>query len=118
MSSTNGILAAGVIGAPTPVVGMGATILMWSDRHAATIRLIDHFKTGARAGQVKAVWVTEDQAIRIDNNGMSENQTYEYLPQADGPYKKFTLRKNGRFVDSGGTTLAVGYRNEYHDYSF
>lgn len=115
---TNSILAASVNGAPQPEVGMGATILMWSDRHAATIRLIDRFKTGARAGQVKAVWVTRDEAVRVDANGLSENQTWEFLPNPNAPYRKFTLRKSGRFEDAGGTTLAIGYRDEHMDPHF
>ena len=52
--------------APTPTIGMGATILGYTDRHAATI--VDVSKTG------KVVWIRQDKATRIDSNGMSEAQ--------------------------------------------
>jgi len=114
----NQILAAGVIGAPTPAVGMGATMLLWSDRHAMTIIAVDYFKSGARKGQVSTVYATRDQAVRVDTNGMSDAQEYVFLPANDGIVSRFTARKNGRFQDKGGATLAIGYRSEHYDYSF
>ena len=63
-----------------PSVGDGATVLMWTDRYAATIVTVERFKTGRRAGEVKAVEVREDHAKRTDRNGQSESQTYEYSP--------------------------------------
>lgn len=98
-----------------PEVGMGATVLMWTDRHAATI---------VEVVSPTKIRVREDKAIRTDSNGMSESQSYRYEP---GPEtcvpRTFTLRKNGAWVRlgepmKGGLRLAVGHRSTYHDYSF
>lgn len=98
----------------TPEVGLGGTILMWSDRIPVTILVVD------RGG--KLLGVSEDNATRTDSNGMSEVQTYEFTP-GDGPVRWFTLRKDGRYVEAGqpmkgGTVLKVGHREKYHDFSF
>jgi hypothetical protein len=96
-----------------PQVGMGATILYWTDRNAATITEVG--KSG------KIVRVVEDVAIRTDENGMSDSQTYRYEPGTGSP-RTFTLRKNGAWVEQGssmkGTRLAIGARRHYYDYSF
>lgn len=99
----------------TPEVGMGATILMWTDRHAATI--IEVSKSG------KSIVVQRDNAKRTDNLGMSDAQSYEYTPNPNGTKTTYTLRKNGAWVRKGsgmknGERLGIGYRNEHYDYSF
>lgn len=94
---------------PTPEVGMGATVLSWTDRHAATITEV----------KGKRVTVRLDEAIRTDKNGMSESQTYEYKSNPDGMEMTFSLRKNGQYkLVGGGKVLAVGERRHYRDYSF
>ena len=114
----NKILAASTVGAPQPEVGMGATVLMWSDRHACTIIEVTHYKTGPLAGQVKTVTAQRDQAVRIDNNGMSDAQSYVFLPDPNGSIGTFThKRKTGRY-ERAGWTLAIGYRDEFYDLSF
>lgn len=98
-----------------PTVGMGATILGYSDRHAATVVSVS--KDG------KSVDIQRDTATRTDKNGMSECQDYEYSPNPDAPIESYTLRKNGTWVREGesmkgGTKVALGYRDKYYDYSF
>jgi len=114
----NQILARRVNGAPTPEVGMGATVLMWSDRHACTIVGVTHFKTGPRAGTVKTVTVQRDIARRTDGRGMSDAQTYEYEADPNGSIGTFTFRAKTGAFERGGFVLAIGYRNEHYDYSF
>ncbi len=97
-----------------PEVGMGATELMWTDRHACTIIRVINDKT---------IEVQHDRAIRTDANGMSDAQTYRYEPNLNAEKTIVTLRRNGRWVKKGdkmhnGTSFAIGTRNEYHDYSF
>lgn len=96
-----------------PEVGMGATILMWTDRHAATIREVS--KSGKRVGIVR------DVATRIDKDGMSDAQEYAFTPGGGGIIY-YTLRKNGAWVRQGdsikGERLAIGARSEFHDFSF
>ena len=101
--------------ATVPTVGMGATELCWTDRHAGTI--VEVSKSG------KTLYWVQDNAKRIDTNGMSESQEYEYAPNPTGHRQKFTLRANGRWVRAGepaknGTKLAIGRRESYHDFSF
>lgn len=115
--STSNWLMSGTKGQPIPQVGMGATILMWTDRHAATIAKVEEFKSGARKGIVRAIHVQEDKAIRVDTNGMSESQEYRFEPQPENPTLIFRLRKNGAYKGPGGQ-LRIGERSKYHDYSF
>ncbi|CPW67078.1 hypothetical protein [Mycobacteroides abscessus] len=98
-----------------PQVGMGATIVMWSDRHAATI--VGVSDSGS------TVSVQRDRATRTDNYGMSDSQSYAYSPNPEASIQAFTLRKTGRWVrrgepEKGGTVLLIGQRDEYYDYSF
>lgn len=96
----------------TPEVGMGATILLWTDRYACTVTKVEP----------KRVTVREDVATRTDANGMSDAQSYAYHADPNGREWVFTLRKSGRWVCAGdppnGTALHIGVRNAYHDYSF
>lgn len=94
-----------------PEVGMGATIAIGSDRHAATIiQVLQHGKK---------IVVQEDIATRTDKNGMSECQTYTYEPNLNGSVSIATKRKDGRYRIVGGKTpITVGYRNKYYDFSF
>ena len=100
---------------PTPEVGMGATKLSWTDRTAGTIVAVSN------SGK-KLTW-REDKVTRVDTNGMSDSQTYTYEQDPDGYDEEFSLRKNGRWVKVGtpmtwGTTLGLGHRSHYYDYSF
>ena len=103
-----------------PEMGMGATLVMWTDRHPYTIVGLEHFKTGSRAGEVKALFATRDKATRTDDHGMSDAQSYTYETDPDAPRERFVLCKDGWFRqnDAGGTRLAIGHRRKYHDYSF
>lgn len=67
--------------AKKPEVGMGVTKLMYSDREAYTVqRVISNMR----------VIITRDIAKRVDENGMSDAQAYEFesVPLEEGvPYK-------------------------------
>lgn len=94
-----------------PEIGMGATILMYSDRHAATI--IDIHPNGKR------IVIQEDTATRTDNNGISESQAYTYTPNPNGETHTVSLRKDGSWrISKSKTQVGIGYRREYYDYSF
>ncbi len=95
-------------------VGDGATILGWSDRHAATV--IEVSANGKR------IIIQEDTSTRTDSNGMSDAQSYEFTPNPEGRTSAYTLRKNGRWVAEGqplrgGQSIGRG-RSTYFDYSF
>jgi hypothetical protein len=95
---------------------MGATILLWTDRHVATITLVSVDK--------KRVWVAQDRAIRADNRGYyTENQEYRYERNWEAEQACYTLRKHGRWVRRGedmwtGQAILIGHREEYRDPSF
>jgi len=99
-----------------PEVGMGATLLMWSDRMPYTIHKVEG----------KKIWASPDNYKRIDDNGpYTESQDYEYSnPNENKPEKWeiFRLRKNGRWVKVGqslkSTPLHIGKREAYIDPSF
>jgi len=118
-SVMNHLYSRSVNGQPEPEVGMGATFLHWTDRHAGTIIAWDG----------KVVTVQRDHAKRIDSNGMSEMQEYEYSPNPKGAVYHFRREKRGmwtevrrnpstgRWVKVGGAGLAIGYRRAYYDFS-
>lgn len=99
-----------------PKPGIGCTVLMWTDRHAATIHKVSE--------DGKTLWYSEDEAKRIDNNGMSESQSYEYSNTNQNEtqfWQVATLRKDGRWhlgTTMKGSCLLIGHRQHYYDYSF
>lgn len=104
-------------------VGAGATVLSWTDRFPATVIKVEE------KGKSVYVTVQYDKYKRIDLNGMSESQSYEYTRDPEGATRVFrstngkgwvAVRKNeetGRMVKCSGG-LVIGYREHYHDFSF
>jgi hypothetical protein len=110
-------------GQPEPVVGMGATILSYTDRHAATISKV--FQDGKKL----CIAVQRDDVRRVDSNGLSEDQKYIYSPRPDAAEHFFRfdgkswhqIRKNsltGRWNKTDGYGIRIGERQEYYDPSF
>lgn len=97
---------------PQPKVGMGATILMFTDRHACTIVAVTP----------KSVTIQRDTATRTDKNGMSESQAWTYAFNPVAKREVYTLRKNGAWCRAGekltGTRIVIGVRDEYYDPHF
>lgn len=93
-----------------PEIGMGVTELCWTDRHSYTI--IDMTKTK------KTITIQRDRAIRIDKNGMSENQEYRYERDENGSICKARKNKYGVWKIIGGSRITLGKREEYYDFSF
>lgn len=110
-SFNNLIASQSTIGQPEPTIGGGTTSLSWSDKHANTVVRIS--KSG------KTFWHKRDIAKRIDNNGMSECQTYEYSEDPDAQEVQVRLRKNGQWKEvESGRVVQIGFRRAYHDFSF
>ena len=99
-------------GQTPPVVGKGATVLLWTDRHAYFVDYVS--KDG------KEVVIERANCRRADNLGMSDQQAYEYL-RAENPYS-ITLRfKYGKWRDkkTGQVyNIRFGFMEEYYDFSF
>jgi hypothetical protein len=126
-SLTNHLYSRMTIGQPEPVVGMGVTVLGWTDRHPGTIIKLSTTKLSQTVALVQ-----EDKATRTDGNGMSECQSYSYEANPEGRLWNFRQTKTGsweevtfnqrtgRFnkAEGGGYGLRIGERDKYHDYSF
>jgi hypothetical protein len=122
-SLINNIMSRSVIGEPLPEIGMGATMLSWTDRNPATI------VTVFSKGKTQYVGVNEDDAVRTDSNGISESQSYEFSfnPHVFIQYYRKTSKgtwegcyinpETGRFVKGNGS-LSIGQRGKYWDPSF
>lgn len=104
-SLINHVMTSG--GQVQPEVGMGATVCHWSDRHAGTIVKVT----------ATQIHVQGDKAVRIDKNGMSESQQYEYHRNPEAPISVFRKTKRG-WRNKSGAGLLIGSREEYYDYSF
>ena len=101
--------------APDPQVGMGATVLCWTDRHAGTIIEVT----------ANAFVVRRDKAIRTDPHGMSDSQDYRYEADPNGSLYMFKRvargKAKGAWRERGmkdGNGVLIGHRDAYHDYSF
>jgi hypothetical protein len=124
-SMVNHLYSRMVLNAPKVKVGDGATLLSWTDRHAGTV-----IEVLEKKGDVAFIRVQMDNAKRIDGNGFSENQEYEYTPNLEGPIYVFKREKDGRWSECSKNTvtgrwnkrdghgLRVGVRESYHDFSF
>lgn len=99
-----------------PKVGMGVTHFGYTDRHPYEIvRVIDDRHLEIRALDHK----------RIDNNGMSECQKYEYFSNENNPIERLFKNKSGRWVLRVGRNGVdnyggwyIGEAEYYYDYSF
>ena len=103
----------------TPEVGMGATILAWTDRYPATVIEVD--------GDI--IKIQEDNYERVDNNGMSESQDYKFTPNPNGAIRIFKFKNDqwqpmqvnpvtGRLNKMNYGCVTIGHRSKYHAYSF
>ena len=95
-------------------IGMGITILYYTDRIPATIISI--------SSSGKSFKAQKDNAKRVDNNGASESQEYIYERNEKGEIHEFRMGRNGRFYTKGGQKnglgCIIGMREKYFDFSF
>lgn len=120
----NELLSRATYGQPEPMVGMGATILMYSDRRAATIEQV------FQIGRDPAVTVRCDKSRVISGSIFDGSAVYEFEPNEFGMEHAFRFdgvrwrevvynddRKRWRLSGSGDT-LRIGERDEYRDPNF
>lgn len=99
---------------PKPEVGMGVTEMLWSDRSPYEIvEVKDDRHVLIRALDYK----------RIDNNGFSECQEYEYYPNENNPVTMIFLTKKGEWRERigrrlGSTRFVIGFAEKYYDPCF
>jgi hypothetical protein len=119
-----------------PSVGDGATMFLYSDRHAYTVRTV----TVSPSGKTITIRASRDKARRTDSNGFSESQDYEFTtePPLDvpfsedigevfksvngKPFRNVYAELNDKAPDGcslrmGSTILRVGHRDEYYDFT-
>lgn len=91
-------------------VGDGVTIHLYSDSYAATVI----------KRTPKSITVQQDKAIRIDKNGMSEDQEYRFERDEKGWVSTYRWSDvYGAFRSSGDQSIGItNGRYEYFDYSF
>ena len=99
-------------GQTPPVVGKGATVLLWTDRHAY---FVDHVSKDG-----KEVVIERAGYKRVDNLRMSDCQDYEYFRE-ENPYQitlrfKYSKWRNKKTGDV--MNIGFGVMKEYYDYSF
>jgi len=109
--SIDNLIESGVGSDLTPEVGMGVTLLYWTDRTPATIVAVS--KNG------NSFICQADNYKRLDKNGMSDAQSYEYSPNPNGAIYKVRKNNKGLWVRVGTTlNCMLGVRERYFDYSF
>ena len=109
-------------GQPTPEVGMGCTILAWTDRHAGTIVKIDS------STKYPVLFIQEDHYKMTNEGGIWGNQEYEFTADPKGLIWNFRCRnekwelvtksEKGRWILCCGEGLRIGTRDRYYDPSF
>ena len=123
-SIVNHLYSRMTIGQPIPEVGMGATILSWTDRHAATIIKV------YQVGKYVMIDVQEDTSKVIKGSGHDGSAEYEYSRDENGSVYHFRQEHDGWWQrvwlnpDTGrwnkfkSTGLRIGDRDTYRDPSF
>lgn len=122
-SLCNHLFSRAVIGEPSPEIGMGATILGWTDREPATIVSV------FTKGKTLHVGIKRDNYKRTDTNGFSESQSYEYSFNPEMGIEYFRKGKDGTWesiytnpetgrTKKGYGSLRIGQRDKYWDPCF
>ena len=103
-----------LINAPEPVVGMGCTILHWTDREACTVVCVD---------EKKGVIIVQEDHAKVIGDCYANN--YEYSPNLNGAKTTIKRVKSGRAKGEwrvNGKTkdhaVIFGKREKYYDFSF
>ena len=126
-SLVNHLYSRMTVGAPAPVVGMAATTLSWTDRHAATVTKVYELNSATYSHEIEVV---EDTALVISGSTHDGSATFAFVPNTNGYVNLYRKsRKTGEWVcghinrdtgkfnkSSGG--LILGVRDHYVDPSF
>ena len=107
-SLTNRLLENG--GTTLPEAGDGATIYLYSDRHAYTV-------VAVKAGKRPVVTIQRDRVIVDAPSGPGLPQHYTYRPDLDGATREVTIQRGQWREKGGGSAVRFGVRDEWYDYS-
>lgn len=127
-SLVNHLYARATVGQPKPVVGMGATLLDWTDRRPATITSV--MEIGGSKVWRWEVLVTEDdyQVIKgsahdgsaeysFTTNTERQSQMFRFNKKADKWVSGYMSKATGRFC-AGPGCIRIGSREKYVDPTF
>jgi len=126
-SVVNHLYSHATVGAPKPMVGMAATTLSWTDRHAATVTEVTEL-CGKR--WLYEIRVVEDKALVIAGSTHDGSATFAFVPNLMGYADIYRMdRKTGAWVHGyinqdtgkfkkGQGGLILGKRDHYVDPSF
>jgi hypothetical protein len=126
-SLINNIYSRMTVGAPDPVVGMAATTLSWTDRHAATVTEVTELTSKVWAYEIRIV---EDKVLVIAGSTHDGSATFAFVPNPMGYANIYRMdRKTGAWVHGyinqdtgkfkkGQGGLILGRRDHYVDPSF
>jgi hypothetical protein len=126
-SLVNHLYSRMTVGALKPVVGMAATTLSWTDRHAATVTEVTEL-CGKR--WLYEIRVVEDKALVIAGSTHDGSATFSFVPNPMGYANIYRMdRKTGEWVygyvnqdtgkfKKGQGGLILGRRDHYVDPSF
>lgn len=101
-------------------IGAGANYKIGSDYYAEEVIAVEYYKTGKRAGQVKAV-VTRRPKVNWDyGQDFGVYDQSAFTPNPDGAISRFTMRNDGMLRPEGSDygRLSIGRYEEYRDPSF
>jgi hypothetical protein len=98
-----------------PQVGMGATIISWTDRDPATIIAV--------SPSGRSVIIQEDYAEPVAGhcNAYTEAQRWTFKRNGGGHVETYSKRKDGSWRRKGerqGQKLVIGHRDKYRDPHF
>lgn len=134
-SVINHLLARGTIGQPDVKVGMGVTILGWTDRHPGTIFRVFKHRIN-KSLSVPAIEVRADNYKVVKGSCHDGSAEYEYSVNVSGSRHYFVFKDdawreayNQAAMSTGeiklklatkgnGHGLRIGSREEYYDPSF
>lgn len=88
--------------------GTPATVCHFTDRDPYEV---------TRVSAKGTVWVRRMDYKRVDDNGMSDSQHYEYTSNPSYPEQRLSRRAGGRYY-LAGSYVSFGIARRYHDYSF
>jgi hypothetical protein len=94
-SVINHLQSRAVIGQPEPEVGMGVTLLHWTDRSAGTIVAV---KT---VGKALIIEITEDDAKVVAGSSFDGTAEYEFTSRPDASRLMYRREANGKWVRVG-----------------
>ena len=127
-SLINNIYSRMTVGAPAPTVGMAATTLSWTDRHAATVTKVTELKSKVWAYEIHII---EDKPTVVSGSVHDGSAVYTFEPNPFGYADMYRMdsktgkwvrgyinQETGRFKQRRSGGLIIGMRDHHYDPHF